>query len=102
MKIIFTLSGSQASVERGFNDNNIVLKDNQKENTVVARRFIKDYMNKNNYLPHTVPITQNLVKSYRKSRERYQQYLDKEKEKKEARKECRAGESRKRALGSGK
>ena len=83
MKIIFTLSGGQAHVERGFNDNNVVLKDNQKDNTVVARRFIKDYMAKNQYVAHTVPITQNLVKSYRRARERYQQHLDEEKKKKD-------------------
>lgn len=46
MRVIFTLSASQASVERGFNDNNLVLKDNQKKSTIVARRFIKDYLKK--------------------------------------------------------
>ena len=93
MKVIFTLSASQASVERGFNDNNLVLKDNQKNGTIVARRFIKDYLNKNGFLPHTVPITTHLVKSYRMSRQRYQQYLDKEREKKG--KEEKSGELKK-------
>ena len=83
MEIINTLSHGQASVEHGFNDNNVVLKDNQKGNTIVARRFIKDYMAKNKYLPHTVPITQALVKSYRKARKQYQQYLDEEKAKRD-------------------
>lgn len=81
MRVIFTLSASQASVERGFNDNNLVLKDNQKKSTIVARRFIKDYLKKSGFLPHTVPITTQLVKSYRMSRQRYQQYLDDEKAK---------------------
>lgn len=81
MRVIFTLSASQASVKRGFNDNNLVLKDNQKKSTIVARRFIKDYLKKSGFLPHTVPITTQLVKSYRMSRQRYQQYLDDEKAK---------------------
>ena len=41
LKIIFWMSHGQASVERGFNDNN-VLKHYIAENTVIARRFIKN------------------------------------------------------------
>ena len=41
LKIIFWMSHGQASVERGFNDN-IVLKHYMAENTVIARRFIKN------------------------------------------------------------
>ena len=41
LKIIFWMSHEQASVERGFNDNN-VLKHYMAENTVIARRFIKN------------------------------------------------------------
>ena len=41
LKIIFWMSHGQASVERGFNDNN-VLKHYMAENTVIARRFIKN------------------------------------------------------------
>lgn len=33
MKIIFVLSHDQASVERGFNDNNLVLKLNQNDDS---------------------------------------------------------------------
>ena len=57
MKIIFNLSHGQASVERGFNDNYVVLKDNQKENSIIARRLIKNYLSQNKLLPHTAPIT---------------------------------------------
>ena len=63
MKIVCALSHGQASVERGFNDNNIVLKQNQKDDTIVARRFIKNYLSANNLLPRTVTINQKLVKS---------------------------------------
>ena len=81
MKIIFNLSHGQASVEHGFNDNNVVLKDNQKENSIIARRLIKNYLSQNKLLPHTAPITNALLKSCRKSRQRYIQHLDEEKQK---------------------
>ena len=89
MKVVFTLSHGQASVERGFNDNNVVLKQNQKDNTVVSRRFIKNYMSANNFLPHTAPITQGLVKSFKSAWRRYKQYLEdsRESEKKEKKNE---------------
>ena len=41
LKIIFWISYGQVSVERGFNDSN-VLKHYMAENTVIARRFIKN------------------------------------------------------------
>ena len=87
MKTVFTLSHGQASVERGFNDNNIALKQNQKDDTIVARRFIKNYLSANNLLPHTVTINQKLVKSVKFTWRRCTQHLDdeKEKEKKEKR-----------------
>ena len=56
MKIVFTLSHGQASVEHGFNDNNIVLKQNQKDDTIIARRFIKNYLSANNLLPKTCEV----------------------------------------------
>lgn len=58
MKIIFTLSNRQTNVECGFNDNNVVLKQNQKHKTVASRKFIKNHMATNNLLLHTVfPLT---------------------------------------------
>ena len=44
LKIISTLSHRQAGMERGFNDNNVVLKDNISNVSVIARRFLKNYM----------------------------------------------------------
>ena len=51
LKIIFTLSHGQASAERGFNDNNVVLKDNISIVSVIARRFLKNYVQVNNVEP---------------------------------------------------
>ena len=80
MKIIFTLSHGQASVERGFNDN-VVLKQNQKDGTVVSRRFIKNHLSANNLLPHTLPVTPQLVESFKSAWRRHRQCLEDQKEK---------------------
>ena len=81
MKIIFTLSHPQTNVERGFNDNNVVLKQNQKHETVVSRRFLKNYMTPNNLLLHTLPVTQKLVKPFKSSWRRHRQHLEDKKKK---------------------
>ena len=74
MIIIFV--HGQAIVGRGFNDNNVVLKDNQSTDSVIARRFIKNYMNSKKVGPHTMTITSGLIRSVRYSHQRYLQYLD--------------------------
>ena len=43
MRSVFILSHTKAFVERAFNDNNLVLKLKQNDDTVLARRFIKDH-----------------------------------------------------------
>ena len=57
LKIIFTLSHGQASVERGFNDNNVVLKDKISSVSVIGRRFLKNYMLVNNVKPSNMQIS---------------------------------------------
>ena len=57
LKIIFTLSHGQASVERGFNDNNVVLKDKISSVSVIGRRFLKNYMQVNNVKPSNMQIS---------------------------------------------
>jgi hypothetical protein len=76
LKIIFTVSHGQASVERGFNDNNVVLKDNISDISVIARRFLKNYMRVNDVEPCKMQISQDLLKSVTASRQRYQTYLE--------------------------
>ena len=44
VKLVLILSHGQATVERGFSNNKVVLKDNQTSESIVARRFINDYM----------------------------------------------------------
>ena len=57
LKIIFTLSFGQASVERGFNDNNVVLKDDISVVSVIERRSLKNYMPVNNVEPSNIQIS---------------------------------------------
>ena len=79
------MSHGQASVERGFNDNNVVLKDNMGDLTVVARRFIKNYLRINKVEPYTIQISSELLKSVKSARHRYEIHL--EEQKKSAQKE---------------
>lgn len=76
LKLIFTLSHGQASVERGFNDNNVVLKDNISSNSVIARRFLKNYMRVNDVQPSKIQISRELLKSVKCSRQRYETHLE--------------------------
>ena len=55
-KRIFCMSHGQANVERGFNVNNIVLKDNMGEDTIIVRRFIKNYLCVNASKPYTIQV----------------------------------------------
>ena len=76
LKIIFCLSHGQASVERGFNDNNLVLKDNLGETSVVARRFIKNYLRVSCFEPFNIPIKKDMIKLVKSARQRYEHHLE--------------------------
>ena len=65
MQIVFVLSHGQAPVERGFNDNNLILRLNQNDDTVVARRFIKDHLKAHQVQLYTLGIDQKMVRSFK-------------------------------------
>ena len=44
VKIILTLSHGQADVEHGFSHNPHLLEENIKEDSIVSKRIIKDYI----------------------------------------------------------
>ena len=80
LKIIFYMSHGQASVERGFGfDNNNVLKHNMGENTVISRRSIKNYPPVNAIEPYTIQIKNELLKSVKCARQRYEIHLEDQK-----------------------
>ena len=70
LKIIFCMIHGQTSAERGFSDNNVVLKDNMGENTIIARRFIKNYLRVNAIEPYTIQVKNELLKSVKCARQR--------------------------------
>ena len=88
-EIVFVLSHGQVSVERGFNDNNLVLRLNQNDDTVVARRFIKDHLKAHQVQSHTLVIDQKMVHSFKSAWRTYIIHLEniKENEKKDETKE---------------
>ena len=75
LKFVFTLSHGQASVERGFSFNNVVLKTNMKPESITARKIIIDHMRSKELKPHTLPIDRKLLRSVKLSRQRYSEYL---------------------------
>ena len=76
LKILFSRSHGQSSVERGFNDNNAVLHHNMAAGSVIGRRFVKNYMSVNGLESYTVPITPQLLKSAKYARQRYEVHLE--------------------------
>ena len=57
MRIILTLSHGRASVERSFSVNNTVINVNVSEDSIVAKKIIKDHMISNKLTPESVQIT---------------------------------------------
>ena len=71
VKILFTLSHGQASVERGFSENNQVLAQNMKVESIISRRLIKDHMVSNDLQPHTIDISREMMLSVKMAHQRY-------------------------------
>ena len=87
--LIVTLSHGQADVEKGFNNNSLVVKDNLKIDSIVARLFINSYMIQKEIEPHQMPITheicqcsmwQILPSSWRTKKDKAQKEIDSKKQ----------------------
>ena len=83
LKLNFTLSHGNASVERFTILNNLILENNMKAKTIIAHCFIKDCMITNELLPYTFEINIDSVLSVKNARGRYQQKLEENKSCKE-------------------
>ena len=79
LKLVLVLSHGQASIERGFNLNETILKVNMNEKSVIAGEIIIDHMQKNNLNPPSITITKKLIMSVKAARQRYQDALEEEK-----------------------
>ena len=57
-----------------------MLKDNHKSDSVVARRFIKNYLSEGGLKSHTVPINTQIIRSVKGAWQRYNENLEEERE----------------------
>ena len=81
VKLILILSHGQATVERGFSVNKEVEVENLKEHTLVAQRIVCDHVSSVGGVLK-VELSKPLLLSVKMSRQRYEKYLDQEREKK--------------------
>ncbi|XP_046694016.1 uncharacterized protein LOC124378393 [Silurus meridionalis] len=77
------LSHGQATAERGFSINKEVESDNIKEDTVVTRRLVCDYITQHGGVTQ-VPLSKALLESVARARTRYRAHLETERKKREA------------------
>ena len=71
VKLLLVLSHGQASVERGFSINKYASTTNQSEDSLVARRIVRDHLN---YLDHGLDkftVSEDLFRDVKASRKRY-------------------------------
>ena len=81
VKLILILSHGQATVERGFSVNKEVEVENLKEHTLVAERIVCDHVNSVGGVLK-VELSKPLLLSVKMSRQRYEKYLDQERQNK--------------------
>ena len=79
IKIVLTSSHGQVDVERGFSENNRVLEDNIKVESIVSKRLLNDFMLSKSLKPHRIEISSKLRASCRAARQRYQTFLEDQK-----------------------
>ena len=83
LQTLLVLSHGQASVERGFSVNKEVEVENLRDQTLVAQRLVCDQVVQAGGVTK-VPITNALLVSAAMARQRYESYLEEEKQKKTA------------------
>ena len=59
------------------------LVDNMQMETIVAQRKVNDYMRKNNFQPHNMPILKLLLQNAKQAHFRYKKPLDEKQKQKE-------------------
>ena len=75
MKAILTLSHGQASVEHGLSVNKSVLKVNTTEESIASKKLVRDHMIANKLEAHTVPISNQLIRSVSCAHQSYKESL---------------------------
>ena len=82
--LVLTLSHGQASVERGFSQNNNLIQVNMSPDTIISKRVIQDDMLADNLKAYIIYIIKysSIMKACRSARMKYVGHLKSEKEKK--------------------
>ena len=88
IRLILVLSHGQASVERGFSINKQVEVENLKEQSLVAQRLLCDHVKTVGGVSN-VTINNKLLVSSAMARQKYELYLQEEREKKKSNEEMR-------------
>ncbi|GBM83166.1 hypothetical protein AVEN_10228-1 [Araneus ventricosus] len=81
MKIIFTLSHGQASIERGFSTNKKIEVENMAQESYVARRIVCDAIKSYGEILN-IPISNDLQKFVFSARQKYMLHLEENKKRK--------------------
>ena len=82
IKVVLTLSYSQASTERQFSVNNTVLDNNMKEESIVTRKHIIDHFGSKKLkklMPYSIEINKDLYSSVKGASARYREHLEQKK-----------------------
>ena len=72
LKIVLTLSHGQAAVQRGFSVSKAVLDVNMQENSLIARKLIRDHMSSSNRKPHCMEVPNPMIRAYTSARDKYE------------------------------
>ena len=86
LKIVLGRSHGQAAVERSFSLGNSLLNYNMSEDSIKAKKVIKDQMLSNGLEPHTIHISNQLIRSVATARQKYQTFLKNSREEKRSKK----------------
>ena len=79
VKIFLILSHGQAAVEREFGINNSLSKVNTSEQSLVCKKIVRDLLISNQLNPHTVPITDQFMRSVALVYQKYKKSLENKK-----------------------
>lgn len=92
VKLILMLSHGQANVERGFSTNKEIEVENLSHRSLTAQRIVCDYVYKAGGVLN-VPVTNKMMVAAASARQKYEAYLESEREKKKSAEQTRKRKS---------
>ena len=73
---ILTMSHGQSDIRRRFSCNAHLIEDNIKDDPIVSKRLIEDYLVSNDFSPYLLETASQLIASCRKAHQRYYSYQE--------------------------